>query len=395
MTTTGTVTGEAAPYVEAVRELAQAFASERHERQRRRHLDPADFDRLRETGFGRSAVPRARGGSFESVERSTRPICDALRALAGGDASVALVAAMHPAVLFSGRWLVAEEVEVPDAAAWRAQCDEVFATVLAGHWWGTITSEPGSAGDLLRTRAAAIPDTTSGGYRLTGQKHFGSGSGVTSFMITTALPQGEDVPDWFVLDLRGQPWDGTTSVTLTAEWDGHGMSATQSHAFSFDGFPATRCANVGGLRRALEGVDASNPGFVPCLFTAVVVGIVQTAVAAGRAKLAPRRGGLGAYELATWTDVLQGAWLIDQAYEGMLRDTEARRGQQALRAKTAIAELAEALMTRLCRLMGGGTYARHSPFGFWFEDVRALGFLRPPWATAYASLDELAWAEEG
>jgi hypothetical protein len=41
--------------------------------------------------------------------------------------------------------------------------------------------------------------------------------------------------------------------------------------------------------------------------------------------------------------------------------------------------------------MGGGTYARHSPFGFWAEDVRALGFLRPPWSLAYANLFEESW----
>ncbi len=28
--------------------------------------------------------------------------------------------------------------------------------------------------------------------------------------------------------------------------------------------------------------------------------------------------------------------------------------------------------------MGGGGYGRYFPFGIWFEDFRALGFLRPP-----------------
>ena len=31
-------------------------------------------------------------------------------------------------------------------------------------------------------------------------------------------------------------------------------------------------------------------------------------------------------------------------------------------------------------------FAQHSPFGHWFEDVRALGFLRPPWGLAYDAL---------
>jgi len=50
------------------------------------------------------------------------------------------------------------------------------------------------------------------------------------------------------------------------------------------------------------------------------------------------------------------------------------------------AQLAESCLLRLCRVLGGGTYSRRSPFGNWFEDVRALGFLRPLWALAYDGL---------
>ena len=88
------------------------------------------------------------------------------------------------------------------------------------------------------------------------------------------------------------------------------------------------------------------------------------------------------------------AWLIHQAYEGMLRaieDNGAAANFDALMGETAVAELAESVMTRLCKVMGGGTYSRHSPFGFWFQDVRALGFLRPPWVIAFDQLFEGAW----
>jgi hypothetical protein len=37
-------------------------------------------------------------------------------------------------------------------------------------------------------------------------------------------------------------------------------------------------------------------------------------------------------------------------------------------------------------VVGGGAYSRHSPFGFWLEDVRALGYLRPPWGLAFDRL---------
>jgi hypothetical protein len=45
-------------------------------------------------------------------------------------------------------------------------------------------------------------------------------------------------------------------------------------------------------------------------------------------------------------------------------------------------------MTRLCRIFGGATFARSSPFGHWAQDVRTLGFLRPPWSLSYDILLE-------
>jgi alkylation response protein AidB-like acyl-CoA dehydrogenase len=58
----------------------------------------------------------------------------------------------------------------------------------------------------------------------------------------------------------------------------------------------------------------------------------------------------------------------------------------ALRAKQAVAELAEQSLLGMTRVLGGGTFSQRSPFAHWFEDVRALGFLRPPWGLAYDTL---------
>jgi alkylation response protein AidB-like acyl-CoA dehydrogenase len=395
MSTPHSISVDCAAVTEKIRIVAADFAQQRHERQRRRHLDAADFIRLQEAGFLRTGVPVEQGGLLESVAHSTRAVAEMLRVLAQGDSSVALVASMHPAVLYVARWPVQPEAPPPYTQAWEEQRQYVFQSALDGHWWGTITSEPASGGDVLKTRALARCAATEGEYRLSGQKHFGSGSGITSFMVTTAVPEGESEPDWFFLDMRGVPWDGSAGVKLVAEWDGHGMTATQSHGMQFDDFPATRVAHPGVLRRAMvTGEDGVNVGFIPCIFTAVIVGIVEVAVETARARLEQRRESLNAYEQVEWVRVQQEAWLIQQAYEGMLRATEEQNGRGALWGKSAVAELAESAMTRLCRVMGGGSYARHSPFGFWFEDVRALGFLRPPWALTYAIFQTLGWKAE-
>ncbi len=68
----------------------------------------------------------------------------------------------------------------------------------------------GSGGDTAKTRAVARRGSSDGGYLVSGQKHFGSGSGITSFMITMAVAEGESEPDIFFMDMRDVPWDGST-----------------------------------------------------------------------------------------------------------------------------------------------------------------------------------------
>jgi alkylation response protein AidB-like acyl-CoA dehydrogenase len=209
-------------------------------------------------------------------------------------------------------------------------------------------------------------------------------------MLTTARPEGESEPDWFVVEVRDVPWDGSQGMTLVAPWDGHGMAATQSHAMSFADFPAIRSAWPGNWRRIAE---AAGP-FGATLFTAVILGVVETAMEDASAQLRRRRDSLRPYEQVEWSNAEQDAWLMRQAYEGMVRavETEPAPLRTVLLAKTAAAGLAEDCLRRLTRVLGGGTLSGHSPFGHWFEDVRALGFLRPPWGLAFDYLTEASWA---
>jgi alkylation response protein AidB-like acyl-CoA dehydrogenase len=292
---------------------------------------------------------------------------------------------MHPSVL--GFWLATPTAPEPFAAAWDEQRRAIFQTVLHGAWWGTITSEPGSGGDMLRTRAVARADGASACYRLSGDKQFGSGSGVTAYMMTAAIPEGELQPDLFYTDVRDVAWDGSSGVALVAPWDGLGMIATQSHAFRFDDFRVTRAGWPGNL----IGLASASQPYVRCCFTAVCVGIVEEAAATARAQLQQRRGPPRPYEQVEWARAELEAWLVLQAYEGMLRAIEADSvdaARASLQGKVAIAELAESVLARLCRVIGGGTYVRSSPFGCWAQDVRALGFLRPPWGLAFDLLME-------
>lgn len=244
---------------------------QRRERQRRTDLSPDDFLALHRAGLPLTGVPVQYGGVFEDPARSVRQLSETFWVLAQADASLALVASMHPAVLYGIGWLAHSPAPPAYAEAWEQQRRWAFQTALEGAWWGTITSEPGSGGDVMKTKATARKTGADGLYRLTGQKHFGSGSGVTSFMVTTAVPEGEKTPSWFYLDMRDVPWDGFRGVTLTAPWEGQGMRATQSHALLFQDFPARRTAWPDALPNIIKGLG----GFVPCLFTAVTIGILD------------------------------------------------------------------------------------------------------------------------
>ena len=371
----------------AIGELAASWREDRPQRQTRRHLERADFDALRDAGFLLGVVPESIGGLWRGVAETVRPLSDALRSLARADPSVALVSSMHPAVV--GFWL---SLPGDGHTAWVEQRDAVCATAAEGKQWGTITSEPGSGGDIARTVATAAVDAAAShalpgaAYRVSGMKHFGSGSGIADFMITTAKPDDDDRPALFALDVRDRPWDGSAGMSLVAEWDGMGMAATQSHAMRLDGCPAVRASWDGPI----EDITLAAGPLVACLFTAVVLGVFDEAIATAKAQLAPKADTLRAYEQVEWSRAELEHWLACQALEGALREVESGdqlRGLYAgLRAKEGVAELAENALTRLTRVIGGGTYSRRSPYSAWFEDVRALGFLRPPWGLAFDSL---------
>jgi alkylation response protein AidB-like acyl-CoA dehydrogenase len=360
----------------AVAEVARSWRGERAERQARRHLEAAEFAALRNTGLLLLPVPVEAGGLWAGTAASVRGLCETYRDLAGADPSVALVSSMHPSVI--AFWLFTSG----DDPAWEAQRQAVFAGAVAGEQWGTITSEPGSGGDIARTRSTATP-MGDGLYAVTGDKHFGSGSGVVDKMMTTAVPSDGEGPTIFVIDVRDRPWDGSAGMRLVAEWDGMGMRATQSHAMRLEGVPAERLAWSGRF----EDITLGASPFIATIFTAVVLGVLDEAVGLARGQIAAKATELRAYEQVEWARAEQDHWLAVQAYEGALRALESgdpvAAGRAGIRAKEAVAELAEQTLLRLTRVLGGGTYSQRSPYAHWFEDVRALGFLRPPWGLAH------------
>jgi len=381
-----------ASILEAAPQLASEWAAEREDRQTRTEADPADYQRLRDLGIPLMAVPVEFGGTWESLAQSARPLCTLLRTLAAGDPSITLASAMHLGVL--GSWRI-PTVPDPYNDAWQKQRKEVFQTVVDGAWWGTIVSEPGSGGDTGLTRSRCVPEAPDSlKYRISGEKHFGSGSGLTSFMTTRALADGETTPDLFFLEVRNQPWDGSTGMRLSAPWRGHGMMSTNSHAFEFKDYPATRVAWPGHQAELM----AANSGLGGMSWSSCIAGVVDAAMDYTRQRLREARtqgSNLRAFVQVEWTRAEQEAFLIDRAWEGTLQmlDQGVIDRRTILMTKESVAELSESVLTRLCKLTGGTAYTWYCPLGGWLEDVRALGYLRPPWALAYDNLFNMGWQD--
>jgi alkylation response protein AidB-like acyl-CoA dehydrogenase len=378
--------------LEGAPRLAREWAAQRDERQQRTEGNPDDYRQLAELGVPMMAVPTEFGGTWETQAQSARPICTMLRTLATGDPSATLSSAMHHLVLSSWRVPAAPE---PWSQEWDKQRREVFQTVLDGGWWGTIISEPGSGGDTSLSRAQCVPEAPGSlKYRMTGKKHFGSGTGMTSFMTTRAVPQGDETPDLFFLETRNHPWDGSTGMKLAGAWRGHGMMSTNSHAFDFQDFPATRIACPSTQIEQLAG----GVGLGSVVFTSVIVGVVDAAMDFTRRRLSQTRSqgsNLRAFQQVEWTLAEQEAFLIDRAWEGTLQELD--RGhinrRTILMTKEAVARLSESALSRMCKLTGGSAYTWYCPLGGWLQDVQALGYLRPPWALAFDNLYNMGWQE--
>ncbi len=207
---------------------------------------------------------------------------------------------------------------------------------------------------------------------------------MVSYMVTTAKQVDAEAPMGLYLDLRDQPWDGTAGMTITREWDGMGMKATQSHATMLDGVEGTAWAWQDAI---IDGsIAAGTLGLA--MYGAVIQAVVDAAMVETERRLTGKQ--LRPYEDVAWTQAQVDHWMLTQAGRGlaetMATEPAAVAVGAAIKAKIGMAAAAESILGNVCRAVGGGAFSASSPFATWNEDVRALGYLRPPWALAFDQL---------
>jgi alkylation response protein AidB-like acyl-CoA dehydrogenase len=365
---------------------AAAVAAEHAARHDRDGSFPREgLEALAQNGYLALVIPTEYGGEGASVVEMLLGNLE----LGHGDASLALVVAMHAA--FLGR--------VRDAQLWPAATFSRIGRAIAdardgqGALINSLATEPElgspSRGGLPSTRARHLAD----GWSLSGRKTFSSGAPVLRWGVISAAADDGDEPrvaNFLVpLDAAG--------VSVEPSWDSLGMRATASHTVVLDGVRV-------GLADELPRADAAHPaGPVPyerawsLSVAAVYLGVAEAARDAAVAFARSRKPtALQGKSIASVPHIRQRAGRIDlllyQA-RGLLVST-ARAWDRApssemdgalAAAKVTATNLAVQVAEEAMRLVGGSSMDRAQPLERHYRDVRG-GLHHPPQDDAAADL---------
>jgi alkylation response protein AidB-like acyl-CoA dehydrogenase len=352
-----------------------ALHAERHDRDGTFPIE--GLAELARNGYLALVVPATLSGGGASVSE----VVLGNMALARGDASLALVVAMHNALL--GR--------VRDAGLWpAAQFDGVVRQVAAardgvGALINSLASEPEmgspSRGGLPATTALRVSD----GFVLNGRKTFSSGSTVLRWGVVSASVR---------LDDGAEPYLGnflvplsTPGVRIQPSWDTLGMRATCSHTLVLENALVDAGAEV---PRGVAASDVLPHERAWSLSVAAVYLGVAEAARDYAVEFARQRKptALGGKPIASLPSIRDRAGRIDlllfearALLVGLARewDTRPSAGLEAAlaAAKVVATNNAVAVVEQAMRLVGGSSLDRSAPLERHYRDVRG-GLHHPP-----------------
>lgn len=321
------------------------------------------LDELASNGYLGLVVPQELGGAGARV---TDLVLGNLE-LAKGDSSLALVVAMHGALL--GR--------VRDGNLWPPA---IWEKVAPGGLINSLASEPEmgspSRGGLPATTAKR---TASGGWRIKGRKTFSSGAPVLRWAVVSAA-DGDRLTSLLV------PMDAP-GVSIEPSWDTMGMRATGSHTVMFDDVEIQAADELPRPNPSADNLPHERAWSLSV--AAVYLGIAEAArdFAVNFARTR-KPSALGGKSIASVPHIRQRAGRIDlllyQARSilvGTARQWDAQpstaldgalSAAKVITSNTAVAVAEEAM-----RLVGGSSLDRSQPLERYYRDVRG-GLHHPP-----------------
>ena len=208
---------------------------------------------VRDAGLLALNVPESSGGLGERLTGTL----DALRTLAQGSPSTALMLSMHTSVLAN---LLIDPAAVPadQRRPFQERRDWAFAEAVAGKVFAVANSEAGAGGDVHNSRAS-VEDGL-----LSGEKTFCSMGTNAQYFMAAARDESGEVEYHLV---RNDPG----SVHARTPWRALGMRSSESVSLAFDHAPVLGPLTYRGM---LDGVN--NRHWATLSFAAISIGIAES-----------------------------------------------------------------------------------------------------------------------
>ena len=222
------------------------------------------FEEIREldaAGFGTLRVPAEHGGPEVSIETFIRLLVD----LAEADSNIAHVYRSHSGFVESLRFQPREIQQ-----AW-------YPRVLAGQTVGNASTERG--GNRLGTLNTVLT-RNGGGWRITGEKYYTTGTIFCDHTRVSAALDGQDGRRFAVVAVDAP------GVTVADDWDGFGQKLTGTGTTTLDGVevaPESVLDRVSGSPEAIH-----EAAFFQLVLLAVLAGIARAARRDAAATIARR-----------------------------------------------------------------------------------------------------------
>jgi alkylation response protein AidB-like acyl-CoA dehydrogenase len=351
------MTSESNPFMNAVRAIGPQLSERAASYDRSGEFVADNYVLLREHKLFSAGIPSELGGGGASHAQ----LCDMLRALAGHCPSTALALSMH--------------THLVGAAVWRHLHGQPAAPLLTKVAEGELVLVSTGAGDWLDSVGSA--QRVEGGYRVSGQKRFASGSPAGNLVMTSAPyddPEAGPIVMHFAVPISAE------GVRIGSDWDTLGMRATGSHTLTLENVFVPDAA-ISVKRPRGEWHPSFNVvcGVALPLIMSVYLGIAETA--AGIAREAAKKkleepstpyligemeNDLLVAQMA-WRDALSDARNYDFAPETAL-------GSRMLARKTIIAQHVDRCVRKAVEASGGGAFYRKNPLERLWRDIQAVHF---------------------
>jgi alkylation response protein AidB-like acyl-CoA dehydrogenase len=378
--------------------LAPRMAGRAAEYDRDASFPARDVEELRDEGLLGLMVPARLGGTGAGFEEYTR----VAMALAGGNASTALIFNMHASVT-GGLSSISDELaaEMGAAESFFEARDRILRAAVDGSIYGVAITEADVGSRLSALRSTYEPE--GGGYRICGTKAFCSGAGHLDAYLVAARRAGstDDAPlvSYFLVP-QGE------GLRVDRTWDPLGMRATASNGMQIDVW-VPEDALLGGVEGLVLPLAHAMPQWLVASYAAVYVGLAEAAVreavsylqdrsvAGDRgalARLAAVRQRVGRAE----AEVQAGRLALERAARLVdLRPGDPDTNRWTYRAKLLAGDVAMRVAASMAEACGLGALRRGAPLERILRDASSGAIMPPSSDVAGDHLGAVALGVEG